>query len=404
MATVLIGHLGNGTGKIYEVKPSGVVESYPNTWETFTALVKRANGYRTIHPAYKGATTFYTESFVNLTKGSLFKLDSNAGAVNNIVDSAAIDITNYIVLPTKIPVVAKTIATDAVTSLKRHHFITNIILTPQTGNVDDLTTIDETEAQEGDIVILTIVNESLTQITVKNADAGSGHLRTRAGKDFTIKGRGAYAAFMKRTGAVGWQEIFRTEDDWMQLMLVDMVAGGGLFDPITDATNPLISTYGIVLIDGNSNTITAPWVINSTTAAPKKRIEVRMKQGITAFGPSGSLAIFGINISQYEAQQGDFSVFAIWDDTDADPLNHQWIAWLVRGSKPTFDGALAGGVSAYVNASLIGKATKDFSFDLGGLPLTFGGAVPSGVFTSGTGTIAFATLGGSTYFHLVIHN
>lgn len=400
MALTKIADLGNGTGKIYEIRGGKVRQSYANTRDIVEIMLVRALRSRIIHAQNTGETGAYTEA-ANDPDASSFWLDSNSGASDlsgqftSALSADAIDITKYIMLHSKHPAYAETIASGVITA-ERYAPITIIRVNPQSGTADDIDSIEgpnfatqERDFQEGDIIMLIPASDSYV-ITVKNATGGvNGPIRLNGQRDKYLAGPAACIILIKRNGT-GWQES--GHDDYLQ---IQEVAANTNYDPIT-AGSRIYSLNGEVWLN-NSGALSASVTIGSATAYKGCRIRVRPKTAYSSYS-TGSLTVFGISIPSNIGTTTSWVVEAICDSSGV------WSAWLTTGGMLNFteDGTLATAETTYQNDLLIGKATKDFTFLLNGTGLTFSGSAPTGSFNSGTGTITFSALGANTYYHITI--
>lgn len=402
MALTKIADLGNGTGKIYEIRAGKVRQSYANTRDIVEIMLVRAIRSRIIHPQNTGETGAYTEA-ANDPDASSFWLDSNAGAADlsgqftSALSADAIDITKYIMLHSKHPAYAETIASGVITA-ERYAPLTIIRVNPQSGTADDIDSIEgpnfatqERDFQEGDIIMLIPASDSYV-ITVKNATGGvNGPIRLNGQRDKYLAGPAACIILIKRNGT-GWQES--GHDDYLQ---IEQVAANTNYDPIT-AGSRIYSLNGEVWLN-NSGALSATVTIGSATAYKGCRIRVRPKTAYSSYS-TGSLTVFGISIPSNVGTTTSWMVEAICNDSGV------WTAWLMTGTIPTYveDGTIVATTANYQNNLLIGKSTKNFVFMLDGAALTFAGSAATASFDTVTGTITFTdAVDADSYYHITIH-
>lgn len=322
MATT-IGNLGNGTGKIYQVKPSGNIDTYPNTIEVAAALGAEAIMAKIIYTKYKSQTGNNTEVFYDDDYGSRFYLNADVAApVRNI--SGALEITNQIIPDTKNYLTQFVVGDDGVVTIARRSRITTIGIEPQTGDETTLRTVTG-DSIPNDILIVIPKDPdevSITRVIIEDTTVDGGNLFLENSQSFLMTG-GATAAMFIRKADDSWRQILRPNQSILTTATKTLTAGGGSYYILADATaeaERISSKMGLVVLNG-STTLTSPWTVAGESGSPTIRsigttLDIVLN-GSLVTTTTNSLTIFGIVIPPQYTQSANFLVRADYDEDAA---------------------------------------------------------------------------------------
>lgn len=394
MAQSTIAQIGNGTGLIYETLANGTtIRNYwNNTAETRRMLLIKALESHPIYAQNTAETGAYTENFYD-PDAFRYYLDSNSGAVGQTLSSEKIEITNYLIIPTKNPVLTKTLSNDILT-VERYGPVTMVKVLPQSGIADNVLTLKgpnhtgslEVDFQEGDIVIIRN-HVSANTLTIKHQASGDGHLQLSGAVDYALKGTSAtpLIAFAKSDETLkGWIEIFRSGLT-LQTKKIAVSGSAQTFNPSTDATSKITTDDGEILLDPNGATQNGALVVSTSDVLPGQRYTVRSVSNWAGYGASGSVNIFGMNLPESLAISGKWKAEIFYDAE-----NSVWRSSLVGTTPLSYKyGTVAAAATTIQNNGLKGLAVGDFMISVGGINLTFSGSRASASFDGTTGTITF---------------
>lgn len=395
MAQSTIAQIGNGNGLIYETLANGttILNAWKNNAATRKMLLVKALESHTIFAQNTAETGAYSENFYDPDSNRYF-LDSNTGAVATTLSSEKIEITNYLIIPTKNPVLTKTIS-GGILTVERYAPVTVVKVLPESGTADDLNSIKgpnhtgsmEVDFQEGDIVIIRN-HVAANIITQKHASSGEGHLQLSASVDYALKGTSStpVVAYMKKdeSGTKGWEEIFRSGIT-MQSKKIAVSGSAQTFNPSTDASSKITTLDGEILLDPNGATQNAAFSISTSDPLPGQRYTVRPISNWAGYGASGSVSIFGITLPESLAISGKWKAEIFYDAEST-----TWRASLIGTTPLSYKyHTVAAGATSYQNNGLKNLAVGDFMYMVAGLWLTFTGSRASGSFNSSTGTISY---------------
>lgn len=335
-----IGDLGNGTGYIYLLRKNGAVDTFVNNEENVQRLKLRGVMARILQvPVFVNAGTF-TSSFRD-DNGDRFFLNADAGAVKGsagVTDPSTIAITDDIVPSYQPDNQQITISSDTIT-VERRSPITIISLTPEAGNADVVNSLKSAERPflQGDIIILTLANETTMDIDINDASVSSGNFRLQDNANCRLKGSGSTLILVKDattpsfssewTGG-NWRELARPNDSSQSYAQKNITSGGGtynVFDATLSAGEYLTTRRGVVEINNNT-TLAANFTVQAespiTTLSQKGEVKVIQSGQVVTAG--NDYTIFGQVIPPHLALSGDFAVFAWYD-----PALGDWVSRLV---------------------------------------------------------------------------
>ena len=313
-----IGNFGDGDGFIYQLYPTGAIDSFVNSAANALKVLARAYQSKENHKGYYISTGLYTQQFYDTVLGSRFYIDTT-GAVG-VIGGAAKDITNDIIPVGNNYGVNATIASDVATT-ERYTPFQFVKLSCQSGATDNIKTFTNTTSQGfvlNDIVVFT-PQTATDQITFVNSGATvpvtGDNLYMKGGLNFTLTGRGSTIAFRKVTissgpTVEGWEEIWRSGDAYLQVINKSLTAGGGTYNMVSDATNPILSDR-IILILTPAAILTGSWTITAD-AKPGQEIEVVMAS-TCRYNAGISLTILGISVNEYLAETTGFVIKSYYD-------------------------------------------------------------------------------------------
>ena len=176
-------NLFNGTGKIYQVKPNGAIDTFDNTEATARGILVEAAKSRIIYEA-QSVDTF---DFTDPNYGSTFWFnDSVSAPVHDI--TGADEVTDYFIVDTRNDAQQGDIVAGSYTVVRRSR-ITIIPLVPETGTSDELIALAG-DLLVGDLVILLPKgggSEYTITIKDKEADGVTGGNFIRCGLYLTSR-------------------------------------------------------------------------------------------------------------------------------------------------------------------------------------------------------------------------
>lgn len=328
--TTVLTNLGNGTGKIYQVKPSGAIDTFANTSNTVRNILDEAVKSRIIYEA-QAVDTF---DFTDPVYGSTFWLNDSALApVHDITD--ALEITDYLILDSRNDLLDGNIVAGDVEVTRRSR-MTIIPLTPEVGLTDDLISLSG-DLLIGDMVVLLPKGGGATfVITIKDMDGDGvvgGNFALHNGQDITLNGTNDVCLFLKNADAI--KEIARPDSALLDVANKTMSAGGGSYyclDPSGGAAR-IKTKRGLVVLNGGA-TLAAPWTVwgengGDTPISQGVTLEVILDSPLYTDTLNGNgLTIFGIEVPNLLCLYNNFVVRAWYNDSDIDPLNWGWEARL----------------------------------------------------------------------------
>lgn len=345
-----LGNLGDENGYIYEKLKSGAINSLPNTPEVAMKIMNRANKSRLIYTKYTEAALTegdFTDQFQDDVYGSRYYLNAEVAAPIGDI-TGALDITKYVIAPTKCYKDQVTIDVDGEIDITRYSFNHVVLLSPATGTEDTLNYMNH-DFQPGDLVFFTLADDSTDTITINPNTEDNGNFKCQNGQPIILSGAGACALFIRDgsqsqiTGGKGFlREIGRPNQQALDIANKNLTSGGGnyyVLDVSTAEGARIDTKQGLVVLQGNGTTLAAPWsVFGEITATAKSvgtTIDVKLEGSLITSSYDGSvLTIFGIVIPDVLAKYGAFSVRAWYDNSDADPLNWDWRATLITEPLP----------------------------------------------------------------------
>jgi hypothetical protein len=236
-----IGNFGNGSGYLYEQNAAGYIETFVNNpasakklWDRAYQSAPQRKEYYVLNDAYLAPDQFYDPIY-----GSRFYINTT-GVIGSI--SGAVEITNDLVPNNGNYTKSVTLASDVLTT-PRHTPFMFCIVSPQSGSSDTIKTITEGRTSgsltigfvTSDIMIVAAANPTHKFTFLDASDAAGDNLYLHGGINFTMTGQGCSIAFRK-LAAGGWEEIWRTGNDQLQVLEKTLTAGGGSLNLITDAT------------------------------------------------------------------------------------------------------------------------------------------------------------------------
>jgi len=347
--------LGNGTGKIYQVKPSGAIDTYPNTAITLRNILISATGSRIIYEA-QSVDTF---DFTDPVYGSTYWFnDSGAAPVGSIV--GAMEVTDYFIVDTRNDAQQGDIVAGSYTVTRRSR-ITIIPLVPETGTSDDLIALAG-DLLVGDLVILLPKGGgSEYTITIKDKEAfgvTGGNFKLHNDQDIVLTGTNDVCLFIKNSDSI--KEIARPDSQLLSVANKALTSAGGTYyvlDPSGGAAT-VKSKRGLVILRGGE-TLAADWNVwgengGDTSISQGTTLDIILDSPlITSVSEEVGLYIFGIRIPDVLAKNYAFTVRAWYDDSDADPVNWEWRATLI--TEPLKDG--------WINTFDSGDSGEEFVFN-----------------------------------------
>lgn len=313
-----IGNFGDGSGYLYEQNAAGYIESWPNN---------TANAMKVWDRAYKSAAqrkeyfmregTFLSpDQFYDPVYGSRFYINTT-GVIGSI--TSAVEITNDLVPNNGNYTKTVTLAADVLTT-ERFTPMMIVSLNPQSGASDSVKTITEGETFGGgnigfvtsDIIIVTAANPDHVFTFVDQSQAGGDNLFLRGGINYAMTGYGASIAFRKRSGTTsGWEELWRSGSDQLQVIAKTLVAGGGTWNLITDATDFATQSRVLVKLTGGE-AITDPWIVTADDRFGQE-FEILPFSSSTLNG--GSVTVMGIEINEFLLNTASWMVKSYFDPT-----------------------------------------------------------------------------------------
>jgi hypothetical protein len=328
--------LGNGTGKIYQVKPSGAIDTYPNTAITLRNILISATGSRIIYEA-QSVDTF---DFTDPVYGSTYWFnDSGAAPVGSIV--GAMEVTDYFIVDTRNDAQQGDIVAGSYTVTRRSR-ITIIPLVPETGTSDDLIALAG-DLLVGDLVILLPKGGgSEYTITIKDKEAfgvTGGNFKLHNDQDIVLTGTNDVCLFIKNSDSI--KEIARPDSQLLSVANKTLSSAGGTYyvlDPSGGAAR-VKSKRGLVVLQGGGS-LASSWSVwgengGDTSISQGTTLDIILEGGLITSSYDGAvLTIFGVAVPDILAKYANFMVRAWYDDSDADPLNWDWRAVLITEPLP----------------------------------------------------------------------
>ena len=344
-----LGNLGDENGYIYEKLKSGAINSLPNTPEVAMKIMNRANKSRLIYTKFTEAALTegdFTDQFQDDVYGSRYYLNAEVAAPIGDI-TGALDITKYVIAPTKCYKDQVTIDVDGEIDITRYSFNHVILLSPATGTEDTLNYMNH-DFQPGDLVFFTLADDSTDTITINPNTVDNGNFKCQNGQAIILSGAGACALFIRDgsqsqiTGGKGFlREIGRPNQQALDIANKNLTSGGGNYyalDVSTADAARIDRKQGLIVLGGGS-TLKAPWNVFGEMVNSNKSVgttlDIKLDSGITTYSYDGSvLTIFGITIPDILAKYAAFTVRAWFDSSDADPLNWDWRATLITEPLP----------------------------------------------------------------------
>lgn len=333
--TSVITNLFSGVGRIYQVLPSGAIDTFDNDLITANKILVEAVKSRIIYEAQ----TVDTFAFTDPNYGSTFWLNDSALApVHDITD--ALEITDYLIVDTRNDLMQGDIVSGEV-EVTRKSRITVIPLVPETGLTDDLTALTG-DLLVGDLVILLPKGGGPTYvITIKDMDGAGvvdGNFALHNGQDITLNGTNDVCIFIKNADAI--KEIARPDSALLSVAKKTLDYTGGSYyclDPSGGAAS--VKTKRGLVILGGGTTLAAPWTVwgengGDTPISHGTTLEVILdSELITDINSGTTLTIFGILIPDIYCKNYNFVVRAWYNDVDdiwesrmyVDQLKENWV-------------------------------------------------------------------------------
>lgn len=314
-----IQNLFNGTGKIYQVKPGGAINTYPNTPASSTLLLEACRS-RIIYEA-QAVDTF---QFYDPVYGSRFYFnDSGAAPVGSIV--GADEVTDYFIVDTRNDLQQGDIVDDNYDVTRRSR-ITVIPLVPETGTSDDLISLGG-DLLVGDMVVLLPKGGGTEYtITIYDQDADGvvgGNFRLSSGDTIVMTGTNDVCLFIKNSDGI--KEIARPDQQTLDVARKNLTSGGGNYYPVdvsTTASERIDSKRGLVILEGGA-TLAAPWNVFGemvdSARSEGTTLEFILDSALITDKVSGhTLNIFGIEIPDIYCLNYNFVVRAWFNGVDWD--------------------------------------------------------------------------------------
>ena len=344
-----LGNLGDTNGYIYEKLKSGAINSLPNTPEVAMKIMNRANKSRLIYTKFTEATLTegeFTDQFQDDVYGSRFYLNAEVSAPVGDT-TGALEITKYVIAPTKCYKDNVTIDVDDEITITRYSFNHVVLLNPASGTEDILNYMNH-DFQPGDLVFFTLADDSTDTITINPNTVDNGNFKCQNGQAIILSGAGACALFIRDgsqsqiTGGKGFlREIGRPNQQALDIANKNLTSGGGSYYAldISTADAARIDTKQGLIVLGGGSTLAASWnvfgeIVNSNKSVGTT-LDIKLDSGINTSSYDGAvLTIFGITIPDVLAKYAAFTVRAWFDSSDADPLNWEWRATLITEPLP----------------------------------------------------------------------
>jgi hypothetical protein len=337
-----LGNLGDENGYIYEKLKSGAINSLPNTPEVAMKIMNRANKSRLIYTKYTEAALTegnFTDQFQDDVYGSRYYLNAEVAAPIGDI-TGALDITKYVIAPTKCYKDQVTIDVDGEIDITRYSFNHVVLLSPATGTEDTLNYMTH-DFQPGDLVFFTLADDSTDTITINPNTVDNGNFKCQNAQPIILSGAGACALFIRDgsqsqiTGGRGFlREIGRPNQQSLDIANKNLTSGGGnyyVLDVATAEGSRIDTKQGLVILEGNDSTLSSPWNIwgESVDSAKSQGTELEFILNSPLYTDATvgrTLNIFGIEIPDIYCKNYNFVVKAWYDNTDIDPLNWEWKA------------------------------------------------------------------------------
>lgn len=309
-----IGNFGDGSGFIYEQNAAGYIESFVNNpanakkiWDRAYQSAPQRKEYYVRNDAFLAPDQFYDPIY-----GSRFYINTT-GVIGSI--SGAVEITNDLVPNNGNYTKSVTLASDVLTT-PRHTPFMFCIVSPQSGSSDTIKTITEGRTSgsltigfvTSDIMVIAAANPAHKFTFLDASDAAGDNLYLHGAINFTMTGQGSSIAFRK-LAAGGWEEIWRTGNDQLQVLEKTLTAGGGSLNLITDATTFATQSRVLLKLIGGV-ALTGDWVITADDR-PGQEFEIMPYSGSDLNG--GSLTVMGIAITEFLLKTGGWMVKAYCD-------------------------------------------------------------------------------------------
>ena len=366
-------NLFNGTGKIYQVKPNGAIDTFDNTEATARGILVEAAKSRIIYEA-QSVDTF---DFTDPNYGSTFWFnDSVSAPVHDI--TGADEVTDYFIVDTRNDAQQGDIVAGSYTVIRRSR-ITIIPLVPETGTSDDLIALAG-DLLIGDLVILLPKGGGTEYtITIKDKDADGvvgGNFKLHNNQDVVLVGTNDVCLFIKNSDSI--KEIARPDSQLLSVANKTLTSPGGTYytlDPSGGAAQ-IKSKRGLVILHGGS-TLASSWDVwgengGDTSISQGTTLDIILDGSLITSSYDGAvLTIFGVVIPDILAKYANFMVRAWYDASDADPVNWDWKAKLITEPLPIPE--------AYVWGSVFdpGGSGVDYMFD----PVSIGVASANATYT-----------------------
>jgi len=320
-----LGNLGDTNGYIYEKLKSGAINSLPNTPEVAMKIMNRANKSRLIYTKFTEATLTegeFTDQFQDDVYGSRFYLNAEVSAPVGDT-TGALEITKYVIAPTKCYKDNVTIDVDDEITITRYSFNHVVLLNPASGTEDILNYMNH-DFQPGDLVFFTLADDSTDTITINPNTVDNGNFKCQNGQAIILSGAGACALFIRDgsqsqiTGGKGFlREIGRPNQQALDIANKNLTSGGGSYYAldISTADAARIDTKQGLIVLGGGSTLAASWnvfgeIVNSNKSVGTT-LDIKLDSGINTSSYDGAvLTIFGITIPDVLAKYAAFTVRA----------------------------------------------------------------------------------------------
>lgn len=337
-------NLFNGTGKLYQVKPSGSINTFPNTPASATILLE-ASRSRIIYEA-QAVDTF---AFTDPVYGSHFYFNDSALAPTGSIVGAD-EVTDYFIVDTRNDAQQGDIVAGNYDVTRRSR-ITVIPLVPESGTSDDLISLGG-DLLVGDLVILLPKGGgSEYTITIRDKDETGvvgGNFKTPNDAPVVLTGTDDVTLWIKNSDSI--KQLAVPNLQALDIANKTLTSGGGSYyclDTTTPGEARIDTKNGLVILHGNGNTLAANWnvfgeMVNSAKSEGTTLDIILDSPLITDSLGFATLSIFGIQIPDVYCLNYNFVVRAWFDNTDADPVNWEWKAKMLvdqlkEGWIPFFD-------------------------------------------------------------------
>lgn len=319
----VITDLFNGDGYIYQVKPSGAIDTFPNDYTTANKILVEAVKSRIIYEA-QAVDTF---DFTDPNYGSRFYLNDDVAApVHDI--TGALEVTDYLILDTRNDLMQGDIVAGDV-EVTRKSRVTVIPMVPEVGTSDELISLSG-DLLVGDLIIILPKGGGPTYvITIKDKEAVGvvdGNFKLHNDQDIVLNGTNDVCLFIKNSDSI--KEISRPDSQLLSIAKKTLTAGGGNYytlDP-SGGAETVTTKRGLVILEGGA-TLAAPWTVGGenggdTSISQGTTMDIILDSPLITSTPDGNtLTIFGIDIPDVYCKNYNFMVRAWYNEVD-----NQWEA------------------------------------------------------------------------------